>query len=279
MISHTFTFGAPHVSNPMLTNRHGGCFDGFRISCFYDDDWWKVDTEDLVPLLLVLSTYNHPNIQTLGIKNQGNGYHLKFECGKNPFRPTDVFDTTLSLSLHSWEKSYLPAMRRLKGSSYTRAKEASAVGLAYSYVDNLGTVKKGVNAQGWNLVGSSTIGEDITHLMQEPISKRCILTFEGSDSVDDFKADAAVKSVHFCGLPMKVHLGFRDELLRMVEGASFQTHIRSKLGKCSSVDSVGHSLGGAVAMLFTACVDWQNGSDDYKKMSWTVEKPELLSPL
>jgi len=267
-VSHMFTFGAPHPSNPMLTTKSGGCFNGYRVIAWEDDLF--VDDEDIVPTLLVPSSYNHPNVRTLAVLNKGNGVQSTWSCGKNPFRFTNP-----SASLHD-KGGYMRNMDRLE-SSYWRAKEASAVGLKVSYEGNLGTVRSSVGAEGWNLVATSTSGEDVSHLIQEPSSLRCILTFEGSDSFGDWVTDAEVIRTSFCGLPMSVHTGFKKELLRMVGSSSWQSNVRSKLGKCSSVDVVGHSLGGATATLFAACVDFQNGSDDYKKMSWSVESPLQMS--
>jgi len=267
-VSHMFTFGAPHPSNPMLTTQSGGCFNGYRVTA-WDDDLF-VDDEDIVPTLLVASSYNHPNVRTLAVVNKGNGVQSTWSCGKNPIRFTNP-----KVSLHD-KGGYMRNMDRLE-SSYWRAKEASAVGLKNSYEGNLGTVRSNVAAEGWNLVGTSESGEDVSHLFQDPSSLRCILTFEGSDSFGDFVADAEIIRVPFCGLPMKAHTGFKKELLRMVGSRSWQSNVRPKLSKCSSVDVVGHSLGGATASLFAACVDFQNGSEEYNKMSWSVESPRKMS--
>jgi len=251
----------------MLTTKNGGCFDGYRIISWDND--LGLDDEDLVPTLLVPSKYDHPNVQAM-IVEDGGGLEGTWSCGKNPFRVTRP-----SLPLHFvWV--YEASMQRV-GNKYWRAKEASAVGLKNSYESNEGKVRKNVEKEGWNLVATAKVDQDLSHLMQDPVSLRCILTFEGSDTPSDFVTDAALKRVEFCGLPMSVHLGFRNELRRIVGGYQFQNRIRPKLGKCSSVDAVGHSLGGAVASLFAACVDWQNGSDDNQMMSWTTEAPAKLS--
>jgi len=267
-VSHLFTFGAPHPSSPMLTTKSGGCFDGYRVISWDTD--LLLDDEDLVPTLLVPSNYNHPNIKALVVVD-GGGLKTTWSCGSNPIRVTRP-----SLTLHFWWV-YTASMQRLDN-SYWRAKEASAVGLINSYESNLDTVRKNVAQEGWNLVGAARAGEDRSYLLQDPASLRCIVTFEGSDTPSDFVTDAAVVRVEFCGLPMMVHTGFRNELRRMVGSSQWQSEIRPKLGKCSSVDAVGHSLGGATASLFAACVDWQTGSEDYQMMSWTTEAPVRMSP-
>jgi len=267
-VSNFFTFGAPHPSNPMLTTKSGGCFSGYRVTAFRDDLF--VDNEDIVPTLLVPTSYNHPDVRTLAVVDQGDGVMATWSCGKNPLRFTNP-----DVGLHD-KKGYMKMVNRLD-SSYWRLQEASAIGLANSYESNVGTVRSSASSQGWNLVGTSSSGEDVSHLFQDPSSLRCILTFEGSDSFGDFVADAEIVRVSFCGLPQKVHTGFRKELLRMVESSSWQNNVRSKLGQCSSVDVTGHSLGGATATLFAACVDYQNGSSEYNKMSWTVQSARRMS--
>jgi len=265
-VSHLFTFGAPHPSNPKLTTRNGGCFNGYRVISWDND--FGLDDEDIVPTLLTFTSYNHPNIRAMVVED-GGGLEGTWNCGKNPPRLTRP-----SALLHKGSV-YENSMARLS-SSYWRAKEASAVGLVNSYEDNLNTVRQNVAREGWNYVDTAFAGEDIVHLHQDPSSLRCMVTFEGSDSFGDWVTDAAIRRVSFCGLPFSVHVGFRNELRRMVDSSDFQNKIRPKLGKCSSVDAVGHSLGGAVASLFTVCVEWQNGSDDYNKMSWRTSRASRL---
>jgi len=267
-VSHMFTFGAPHPSNPMITTKSGGCIKGYRVIAWQDDR--LLDNEDFVPTMLVASTYDHPKVLTLAVNGKGSGVQSTWSCGQNPTRVT-----TPDPRLH-YKEVYMQRMECL-GSSYSRVKAASRF-LVMSYDNDKSAVRKAALAEGWYLVGTAAIGggEDVSHLFQEPGSKRCILTFEGSDETADWLGNAQVKSASYCGLPMRVHTGFRDELRSIVNSDKWQNEIRPKLGKCSSVDAVGHSLGGATATLFTACVDFQNGSTDYKKISWKTETPKQM---
>lgn len=259
------------MSYPAVTRKDGGCFDGYRI-INWDRDL-GLDDEDIVPTLLTFTRYEMPNVQALAIAHTGDPVKNEWSCGSNPGRLTRV-----SVILHDSAR-YLSNMARL-GNEKSRAKEAASIGLKNSYDADLNNVKKNVQQEGWNLVGSALAGEeDISHLFQQPGSLRCMLTFEGSDSFSDWVTDAAVRRAEFCGLEMKVHVGFRNEVRRLVKSESWQREIRPKLGKCSSVDAVGHSLGGATATLFTTCVDFANGSDDYNLMGWTMGTPALLPSL
>merc|ERR1719323_1637743 len=117
------------------------------------------------------------------------------------------------------------------GGSYDRVKVASAVGLKNSYEMNVNTIKSNLRGTGWRLVGTSKAGEDVSHLIQEESSKRCIITFEGSDNWDDWVTDAMVIRKSFCG-SFWAHTGFTNELRRMVTSSSWQNDVRKKLGKC-----------------------------------------------
>jgi len=267
-ISHLFTWGAPHPSHPKMTSKNGGCFNGYRIINF-DRDWF-VDDEDIVPTLLTFTKYNHPHVKTLAVTDTKDPVKSKWSCGDNPLRYTNV-----RVSLHDKGK-YMSNMERLNN-NYDRAKVASKVGLWSSYESDLSKVRANAQTHGWNLVGVAKAGdEDVSYLIQETSTRRCILTFEGSDSFNDWVNDIKIFREDFCGLDPKVHNGFRTELRFMVKSSEWQSNIRSKLGKCSDVDVVGHSLGGAVATLFAGCANSQNGSEDYNDISWNKESTALI---
>jgi len=270
-VSSVYTFGAPHVSNPALKKKDGTCFKGWRFINYQTDFW--MNNEDIVPTLLVTSKYDHPHQKTLRLDDsKKNGIKGYYDCGKNDFRITHP-----DISLHMKEV-YNKRMRKL-GNNEAYSKKVSRVGLMNSYEPNVNLVKKNIQPDGYRLVAQATEGKDHVNLMQDTEDLSCIITFEGSDNFDDWKSNAAILRVSFCGLPMSVHHGFRNELRRIVDTKAFQNDVRPKLGKCSRVDATGHSLGGAVAMLFTTCVDWQNGSDDYNKMSWTQEDAVSMSSI
>jgi len=70
----------------------------------------------------------------------------------------------------------------------------------------------------------------------------------------------------------------------MTQDDEWQTNIRSKLGKCRNVIATGHSLGGAMATLFTMCIAQapppsHPGHFDFAALGWHQERPELLRPI
>jgi len=181
-----------------------------------------------------------------------------------------------------------------------------------SYFDDPAYIKARTEALGWKYVAMArhpgntlTGGPQQVHLVQKEDTLDCLITFQGSDSFQDWVANFNVAKSHFCGLVDEdesceslidltgqcevkrignsfVHLGFRDHLRRMVQSGEFQTFIRPRLGGCNKLTVAGHSLGGAMSSLYTACMAMapQPGQygyeEDYKYMNFTKEKPRRL---
>lgn len=117
--------------------------------------------------------------------------------------------------------------------------------------------------------------------MQDPVSLKCVLTFQGShesrplDWYDNFR----FYSREYCGLPNLVHAGFRDQLRAHVQHEDFEPQIKSKLGKCAEVTVSGHSQGAAMGLLFSACVNSANAGDkDFETVKWVKETPVRMEP-
>jgi len=134
---------------------------------------------------------------------------------------------------------------------------------------------------GWQLLGMSWAKgghaglrhlKDMTLLMQEASTQDCVLVFSGSNDLSDWLGNLAVWSTSWCGMD-GVHTGFVDELKQAVSSHGYKTTIKPKLASCSAVHVAGHSLGGAQAEVFSACVmnpkePGEDGYDDYQLVAW-----------
>jgi hypothetical protein len=264
------TYGAPKVSVPALRNPidPDGCFPGWR-AVNKNDQWWDLtDDVDLVPTLLGQVTgYEHVRMPVQFIDGRGRSkFH---ECG---WRGRDI--NTPKLTLHFiW--TYVS-----RANKADNLREATTIGLDNSYDSNVDRVATKIGEYGWNLV-SAVMGWEVVHLMQNPRNNDCILTFGGSDTIEDFVKDVVIVTTTFCGLEQRVHTGFKWEFLDMVKDSGFQDSVRPNLAFCSKLDVIGHSLGGAVAALFTACLHnrpklGEIGYDDYKWISFNKQASRAL---
>merc|ERR1712187_1037426 len=164
---------------------------------------------------------------------------------------------------------------------------------------------------GYNVVGAAKFegswveGVQVSYLLQDPHSLECVLTFQGTYSMEDALWDAAAFPVAFCGLTQRgenccsdspickatcqperpqdsfVHMGFRNQLRRIVGTKAFQDHIHANLPSCASVTTFGHSLGAAMAELYTACAErhlaaGDFGFQDFSEIGWEKNTPQII---
>lgn len=257
---------APALQNPLSPD---GCFPGYR---YVNKNVRLVYAVDIVPPLLKTSRYAH-NAMEVSFLDQNNGTDIK-DCGWWGM----TFETT-SISLHS--SGLYVDRATMQGGPF---RDAARVALAAAYVWDTNEAKSLVSEMGYNLVATAVVNDEASHLIQHPRTLACYITFEGTTGFDDWLLNVNVIRVNFCGLGQGVHNGFRQATLRIVDTTEFQRHVRPKLGKCSKVEAVGHSLGGAIASLFTACAhstvrSGQSGWEDYQKFFWNKERATAMPSL
>jgi len=277
-VDRLYTYGAPKVSSPALSNplAADGCFPGWRI-VNKNNKWYELqDNVDLVPTLLGQVTgYSHVLMPSQFLDQ--NGVSTNHFCGWE--NPDWRFP---NLILHFWWYY----VSRSEPNPDAGVRTAAVIGLDNSYDSDENRVASKVGAYGWNVVSMIKTGlsKEVVHLMQNPRTNACILTFKGSDTIEDFVNDIVVVTDSFCGLKERVHRGFKWELMNTVQDDAFQTTLRPLLGQCSKLEVLGHSLGGATASLFTACLHnrvprGEIGYDDYRWISFTRQRSRMLPAL
>lgn len=269
-----YTWGAASPSKGYLEDAKSsdGCWEGLRIVNVNTDRWSGIWEVDIVPPLLSLAGYEHAKQQVAKIDNHDRIWN--YDCGKK-FNSLEWGIVPIHM-----QDRYLSRAGQLP----QPAQDLTKFALMSTYMTDHTEVANYIKPYGWNYVGTSEEKEKVVHLLQDPSSLECIITFQGTSNNDDWWDNLAIADAEFCGLPRKVHSGFRSQLRWTLEASQFQSNIRPKLGKCAKVTAVGHSLGGALASLFAACTNNAPTSGDgwkydYKFIQWTKESPQKLPPI
>jgi len=256
-----FIFGAPAHSDPGLSF-NGGCIPGLRAFSSYKSAL-GFRRLDFATLLSKPLGFEH-NKMDVAMFDTATDEVQTSRCPE----PLDTGLSSMSFSIHHSHGTYVFKMKNVP-----IPLEVRDIGLYNSYTLNTSKVRSRVEKKGWALLASATepggngSGPQVAHLTQEPDSGRCLLSFQGSNSVADVQANVKASKVSFCGLEERVHKGYAENMMRMTQSPEWQSNIRTKLPSCASVWAVGHSMGGAMASIFTACIHAAK-SEDYYKMNW-----------
>lgn len=271
------TVGAPAGSDTAMPypRTANGCFPGLRIQSARQLPFGQQQV-DIVPPLTRPFGFAHPNMWAAKIFIGSERIDLA-PCGEE-FESPDVEIPSAVLHEESW--NYFPETPKYNLGRL--ANLAAKVALPQSTSSNPEEVQEAINPFGWHLVASAFDGNSMAHLMQEPDSRECFVTFRGSKTFQDWVGNFQLYKVDFCGLPQKVHQGFRDNLRGMVASDDWQRKLRPALPSCSKVYAVGHSLGGVTAQLFAACAaqapeEGAEGYEDYALIGWTRGESKVLT--
>lgn len=271
-----FALAAPGTADPGLVNPRGGpCFPGIR-SANVKKQWFGQEADTATTITGVLG-FRHPmmDFKLVDLKNNSKSKHYRCadegdEVGNRPRGLSKI-------ALHDREL-YRAAMQDMDLGWGDLLYRLTNIGLPESYNYDRNSAHANAQQFGWNLIGSavdegtSGVGKSVSHLFQDPGSKECMLTFQGSSSPEDWTANLQLAKVSFCGYS-GVHKGFAEALMQMVKNNEWQTDVRPNLSRCSKVYVTGHSQGASESELFGACVQMapssgQDGYDDYKHIGW-----------
>lgn len=272
-----YTYGAPATAKPALKDMRSDnpCFPGFRAAGVDS----RLKQMDQVVWATEVFGYEHPWGDVMFLDVSDNSSHIRPCSKENIGKPNYFFKNPLlhvvyGQSNFGWNEF---------------EKTMHGIGMKMNWVQIQWFAKQLASNVGYGLVASAYAtgeawirgGLQVQHFVQNPETLECALTFQATLSLGDVVADLELKSGPFCGLPNRVHVGFRDHLRRMVSSDDWQKHIRPHLGSCSKVYATGTSLGGATAELFSACVNFapsaENDPDgDYSQIGWSKGTPRKL---
>lgn len=300
-----FVYGPPGPFSPTLRNSRSanGCWPGIRIVNQQKRLGGLLGTwVDGASTLTLILGYVHPWIDLM-VTDVQTHQNYNTPCEYNPGASIRAPSGFPSFVIH------LPFVYKFQSGPFLPGRDGlmSNLGVVASYEHDPAKVYELAREHDWRLIESIHHpgqridgGPQVMHLIQEPNSLECILTFKGSIGVRDWMSNLKFPPKHFCGLVDEdetcgpfarcktrggsfVHGGFRDHLRRITRTAGFQNDIRPKLPQCAKFTLVGHSLGAATAELFAACLSkapqpGQFGYDeDYKYINFTkAETPTRL---
>jgi len=292
-VSELFTYGAPGTASPQLRNgaSEDGCFPGIRV---YNENrspgifWGYFTKSDPVSFITNAIGYAHARMEAVTLREWMRGDPAHFKCsGENQWWPSA--DAWLWASGH-----YTETYNDLAAAQESFATVPTFLRMVMNVYQP--EVPGGQLAQdtAWRMIASADCKDswgttDRAELYQESGDKACVLVFEGTefeglDAVSDAITDLNVKAVDFCGFT-DVHRGFVNELNGVVACPHYISRIKSKLPHCSEVVAAGHSLGGALAELFTACANSdqlhagaQRNTSEWQHITWSKGTPKLFPP-
>jgi len=274
-----YTFGAPAPGSFADNTTNSGFFKGLR---FFTED---IGLVDFAPVT------NFGLFPFMASAKMANNDTLEIITNNTPVLPEGPSDGKVPVaSLHPivgyiQKLQSALAKNRLEKPDYKPDVEkairmALLAAAAYREI-NCSTVQEG--SPDWKIVHYHAVkdflgggllneltGEDTVTLFQAKNSTECALVFEGTDNA--FEAITSVKqwAATFCGLP--VFAGHRNELSHIFSNDAKVQDLNQKLGMCSSVTVTGHSLGGAVAHVYTACINSGHGPM-HDKLVWNITTP------
>mmetsp|Transcript_82515 Transcript_82515/g.145640 ORF Transcript_82515/g.145640 Transcript_82515/m.145640 type:complete len:398 (+) Transcript_82515:83-1276(+) len=282
-----YTFGAPATAIPALPNlrREDRCFGGLR-------SW----TENVLGPMTrqedgaaISNQFHHAKMASVRLHWNNDSDYVP--CPGETSQPFSAGNEFANWNLH-WEDQYTPRLINVsinKTSFLSKEPFASAYGyvrVAYKQYDSTVHAREDIAKRlgsNWKVVARETLisgagsmyDEDPVMIVQDHFTLDCIIAFAGINNYgNELAAATTITPSEFCGF-QGVHIGFRDEL-RKITTALFP-NLRPKLSRCKRLTCTGHSMGGSLCELFSACVNSQHSTNaDFNLMNWTKLPPQIL---
>jgi len=276
LMRRVFSFGAPATSYPALSNPGGECIPGLRIYAENSALPGGGVGKQIDAASMWVTQFPHAKTPVLVLAGDGKLSRYK-KCPGEPLWPLPGAAKYQDWTLHFayWGRMQHP----VNVPGYT--EQELQVPLArtmlnltgFTYDHNLEEVRKDIRkVPGYRLVGYAKqegLGGDIDRvlLVQDVASQDCVIAFEGSQSVEDIDLFAHAEPTGFCGFK-STHTGVRNELWSIISSKPYQ-RLKPHLELCASVDCTGHSLGGSLCELYTACANSGRIEDpDFRLLAW-----------
>jgi hypothetical protein len=295
-VDYLLTIGAPATACPALTNfLTGDCFNGKRIynsqtipASFCAMGYCVIPSykiTDPVAWIANVIGFEHPSMsgEEFFHNPEFRADQLTCEPTTSRSKPGIGMVSTESLSLHSTATYVNGVMRwvpKFKGVEPGATLEDIHIRLCEaSYLSDreIGKLARAVGARilARVKVRGSMGDEDSASLIQFD-NTDCTIVFRGSDATWDFVNNAAGGCTDYCGHKC-VHSGFVAELNGLVKSDDWQKKLKPKLSRCRLVKVAGHSLGGAMAEVFSMCANSNSNTEEYMKyIRWKEETPSLM---
>lgn len=282
-----YTYGSPATARPALVNlqRSDGCFAGLRTWC--EDVLTPITKQE--DAAAISNQFLHAQVASAALHLGSDSTYVP--CPGNDEQPFSRGEEFADWRLH-WEDDYTPRLKDITIDGEATVNKApfrqayQNVLLAYKSYDSTTNARAQIAERlgsNWRVVERQTLiqgfltlyDEDPVMLIQDSKSLDCALVFAGVNNYGNEIATAtAISPVDFCGFS-NVHMGYRDELMRIA--TALLPILKPKLSQCAKVDCVGHSMGGSLCELFAACVNSNRVVDaDFVRMSWLKGTPAVI---
>jgi len=285
LVQAVYTYGAPATRWPPFRNAatEDGCFAGLRSYTEESAMWGTMTSVDAAP---GNNWKPHMVTNTLVLKWQEDSIYSPCngpDHGHSDW-PTRGISIMWDWALHK-EPIYKDRYEALtiNGTDMTHVEPFNQARLfvtfAWRAYESLPMVHEALaKLPEWRLVArevyENAVDSDPVLVIQDVKTLGCVLAFTGTDYIAEVGTSLQRYGTGYCGYD-GVHAGYRNELWTLTN--TIWGGIRPKLEKCANVTCVGHSLGGALCEIFSACANSGNFTDpDYHMLAWNKTTPILM---